>query len=178
MWMWLVDGWTKGRSWTCSIPILAPLLFSPVSHPKIIFFYVLVIASCSVWTNFQGNKSGHWIINHSVMHAVQRKDEEVEDTDISCYCTKEYFWCLLHLDHVVASIQDSTKLTIIYGTRIMFRKKCNMHPSSHNIIGTCWTFISIICFINYLHHLAYSFRQPNAFSNTTSTCSKYVIIDS
>ena len=93
------------------IPILVPLLFSPVSHPKIkknFFFDVFVIASCSVGMNFQGNNSGHWIINHSVMHAVQRKDEEVEDTDISCYCTKEYFWCLLHLDHVVASIQDST----------------------------------------------------------------------
>ena len=31
--VWLVDGWTWGRSWTCSIPTLVPILFSPVSHP-------------------------------------------------------------------------------------------------------------------------------------------------
>ena len=101
---------------------LSPYFFHQWVIPKLIFFYVLVIASCSVWTNFQGNKSGHWIINHSVMHAVQRKDEEVEDTDISCYCTKEYFWCLLHLDHVVASIQDSTNWLSYMDLALCFAK--------------------------------------------------------
>ena len=35
MWVWLVDSWTRGCSWTCSIPTLVPVLFSPVSHPYI-----------------------------------------------------------------------------------------------------------------------------------------------
>ena len=35
MWVWLVDSWTWGHSWTCSIPTLVPILFSPVSHPYI-----------------------------------------------------------------------------------------------------------------------------------------------
>ena len=35
MCVWLVDSWTWGHSWTCSIPALMPILFSPVSHPYI-----------------------------------------------------------------------------------------------------------------------------------------------
>ena len=30
--VWLVDSWTWGHSWTCSIPTHVPILFSPVSH--------------------------------------------------------------------------------------------------------------------------------------------------
>ena len=35
MWVWLVDSQTWCCSWTCSIPTLVSILFSPVSHPYI-----------------------------------------------------------------------------------------------------------------------------------------------
>ena len=44
MWVWLVDSWTWGHSWTCSIPIpLSPYFFTSESSLHfLIFFNVLV----------------------------------------------------------------------------------------------------------------------------------------
>ena len=44
MWVWLVDSWTQGCSWICSILTLVPILFSSVSHSYIswIFFFFLL----------------------------------------------------------------------------------------------------------------------------------------
>ena len=46
MWVWLVDSWTWGRSWTCSIPTLVPILFPPVSHPYISWNFFKIFLLC------------------------------------------------------------------------------------------------------------------------------------
>ena len=54
MWVWLVDSWTQGCSWTCSIPTLVPILFSPVSHPYISWNFFKIFFMCLFVYFFDG----------------------------------------------------------------------------------------------------------------------------
>ena len=63
MWVWLVDSWTWGRSWTSSIPTLVPILFSPVSHPYISRFFYFILICFLIYMYTWSTLS--WLIDYS-----------------------------------------------------------------------------------------------------------------
>ena len=97
MWVWLVDSQTWCCSWTCSIPTLVSILFSPVSHPYISQnkkkkLNVLLNEICTVRVN---TIEVHITINIMYMQICMRSQKWV----VAIYCNFRWLHCLVWVSH-------------------------------------------------------------------------------
>ena len=133
MWVWLVDSWTWGRSWTCSIPTLVPILFSPVSHPYISWNFFKIFLMCLFVYFFDGlwPLEMIWVCHHQHQHSFLH------------LCS---FVCLVfHFRHTPRSREESWKATVWSTSSVS-------EPESLRWLDS-WLFIKAKCILYLIEEL-------------------------